>query len=238
MKKSISLLTSVLFIGLIACEKEEIIFNPSSDAFIITKTIETETEVDTLYGIALHVFANKPMQNVSVSPDDGTDATFELSAYEGYLYDFYYQTAVEDFSTTKPFIGDYIFSISAQSTETETMTDGLLDDFIYPTDTLKCIYDISKDEMNVNWTKIDDADYIVVNMFNDNDELVFNGTAFVGSAVKYTFSKTKSGWVNGETPIDGADYTVEMDAYMYESGLSGLNLQAKAISVKNVTWGE
>lgn len=238
MKKIIPFVTGILLVGSMACKDEEIAFDPSVDAFIITKTVETESEVDTLYGLALHAFANKHMQTVTASPANDPDMTFELEAYDGYPYDFYFQTADDDFSSEMPFIGNYTFDILAQSGESETLSNELDEEIIYPTDTLKAVYDTEDDKMEVSWNEIDDADYIIVKMFDDDDELMFSAKAIEGNKTALAFDETTSGWVNGKNPVDGETYMIELDAYLFEPGQSEFYLQAKSINLKNVTWGE
>ena len=238
MKKIIPFILGAMVIGFVACEPEEVIFSPAADAFIITKTVETDNQIDTTYGLFLHVFANKAMQTVSASPNNETDVSIDLEAYESYPYDFFYQTPDDEFSTTIPFIGDYTFNIIAQSGETETLSDKLLDDFIYPTDTVKCVWVSADEKTKVSWTKIEDADYIVVKMFKTDEEMVFSSAAKAGTTTEFSFGETTSSWVNGYQPVVGTDYIIELDAYMYEPGLSDLNLQAKSINFKTFTWGE
>lgn len=236
MKKIIPIAVTVLMVGLLACEPEEVAFDPAADVFVITKTVETENEVDTVYGLALHAFANKPMQSVDVTGDD--DETYDLESFEGYPYDFYYQTPDNQFASEMPSGGSYSFDIVAQSGETSMLSDNLSDDVIYPTDTIKYEFDDTQDKMKLTWTEIEDADYLIVKIFEEDDDQVFQSSSLLGDKEEYTISASGSGWASGFQPADGTTYIVQIDAFKYESGQSGVNLQAKSISVDPVIWGE
>lgn len=238
MKRIIPFILSALMIGMISCGPEEVIFDPSSDVFIVTKTITNADQTDTVYGLALHVFANKAIQSAVAGPDDGSNTTYELTAFGGYPYDFFYQTPDADFSSTVPYIGDYSFDVIAQSNESSIMGDKLLDDFIYPTDSLGASFDSSTGATKLGWHKIEDADYIVIKLFNTDEDMLFSSSAMQGSKTYYSFGASTSGWANGESPQTGTDYLIELDAYMYEPGQTGVNIQAKSVSLKSITWGE
>ncbi len=235
MKKIIPIAVSVLMIGLLACDPEEVAFNPAADAFVITKAIEIDNKVDTVYGLALHAFANKSMQTVSVTGDD--NKTYQLKSFEGYPYDFYYQTPDNQFTSEMPSGGAYSFNIAAQSGETSMLSDNLSDDVIYPTDTIKYEFDATLKKMKLTWTEIKDADYLIVKMFKDDDQ-VFQSSSLLGDKEEYTISASGSGWASDFQPADGKTYTVQIDAFKYESGQKGVNLQARSISVDPIIWGE
>lgn len=237
MKKNFLFVIGALIIGFTACEPEEIDFDSSADVFTITKTVGTGTEVDTLYGFALHVFANKSMTSVSASPDDGTNVTYQLEPYDGYTYDFYYETPEADFSTELPYVGKYDFNILAESGESALKSDNLSDDFIYPTDVLEYAYDEENNKHVLTWNEIDDADYIVIKLFDTEENLVFSNPQSVkGDKETYTIP-VSSGWVNGAIPEPGDQFVLDLSGYAYEAGQIGVNLQSKSINLKTITWG-
>ena len=238
MKKIILYIIPILVIALVACEPEEIPFRPQADVFMISKTIENNGQIDTLYGFALHVFANKPMTNVSVSPDNATDVAYSLEAIEGNPYNYYHQTEDNNFTQQLPTIGRYDFNILAETGESESMSDNLLDDFIYPTDTINYEYDTEKKQHVLSWNKIDDASYIIIKLYDTDDELVFNSPNSIdGKKTSYTLS-TSSGWLNSRIPETGDQFILELDAYSFEAGQEGVNLQAKSISKDTIVWTE
>lgn len=238
MKRMILFALGALFVGLVSCEKEDIALDATADSFIIVKTVETDEGPEYRYGLALHVFANKPMRTVTAGPENDAAVSYPLEAYGGYAYDFYTQTADDKFSASLPYVGNYLFAVSAQTGETASLSDKLLDELIYPTDSLKAAYDATAQEMKITWNKIDDADYFKVKMFDADEKLVFNGPAIVpGTTKEYKFKSTTSGWASGKSPVNGAQYVIELNAYLYEPGKKDLDLQAKTINFKNVTWG-
>jgi len=237
MKKIIPVFLSAILLAMASCGPEKIIFDPASDVFVVVKTVENNNKLDTVYGLALHVFANKGIQNVQVKPNDGSDTTYELSAYSSSPKDFFYQTPDSAFSSTPPFMGDYSFDIIAQSGEVSNMSDRLLDDLIFPTDTMKDSLNSKTSEMVLTWNKIRFADYFVIKMYDTNKEIMFGSPAKDASSATYSFGANTSGWLNGKGPTVGTNYLIEMDTYRLEPGMSGVNIQAKSISTKMITWG-
>ncbi|MGQ7867881.1 hypothetical protein [Sunxiuqinia sp. sy24] len=239
MKKFIPIAAIAMMFGFVACESEEVAFDSSSDAFVISKTVETENEVDTLYGLALHVFANKPIKSVSVTSDNDTEYTLE--AFQGYSLDFYYQTPEDEFTTEKPLVGAYNFDILAESAETEKAIDNLTEDMIYPTDGIAYTFDTDKVEMTLSWTEIEGADYIVVKMYeNDEDktQIFQSPNALKGDTEEFVVKASGSGWASDFTPSLDESYTIELHAFKYEPGQSGVNMQAKAVTTEVVVWNE
>jgi hypothetical protein len=240
MKKVILFVFSALLAGLVSCEKEEIAFDSTADVFVIVKLQSAGAEIDTVYGIALHVFANKPMQTVTANLESDPEISYTLNAYDNYPYDFYFETDENEFTPTMPELGNYMFDVIAQTTgETATLSDGLLEDIIYPAENFVCAYDTEEDEMKVTWNEIDDVDYLIVRMYDEDGGMVFSSAAITnGNTVEYTFDAAKAGWLNGKSPVDGEGYLIRLDAYSFEPGKSDLDLQAKAMNFQNVTWGE
>jgi hypothetical protein len=132
-----------------------------------------------------------------------------------------------------------VFDVLAQSGETATLSDELLDDLIYPAENFVCAYDTEKDEMKMAWDEIDDVDYFVVRMYDEDGGMVFSSASITnGNTVEYNFNAAKTGWLSGKSPVDGQGYVIRLDAYSFEPGKSDLDLQAKSMNFQNVTWGE
>lgn len=240
MRKIVTLALAAGFFGLVSCESEDIAFDPSVDAFIVTKTVENEGQVDTLYGLALHAFGNKAITSVDVTLTNDAEASFALDAYFGNPYDFYYETPEAEFTAEKPVLGDYNFTVLAESGEEEVMSDKLLEDAIYPTDLLEASYDEEKEETTLTWNEIEDADYFVIRVYDEEDKLVFSPSRAIGNGdmTEYSFKANTSGWLNGTVPSVGKNFRVELNSYMYESGQQGINLQTKTINEISIVWGE
>lgn len=238
MKKFIPIAAIAMMFGFVACESEEVAFDSSSDVFVISKTVETENEVDTLYGLALHVFANKPIKSVAVTAEDQTEYTLE--AFQGYSLDFYYETPEGEFSTEKPLVGSYSFDILAESAETEKAVDNLTEDMIYPTDGIVATFDAEEVSMTLSWTEIDGADYVIVKMFENDEEKtqVYQSQPQKGDTKEFVVKGSGAGWKADFTPELDDNFIVELHAFKYEPGKAGVNLQAKTINTKAVVWNE
>ncbi|MHA7111542.1 hypothetical protein ACRTDU_15530 [Sunxiuqinia elliptica] len=240
MRKIVTLALAAGFLGLVSCESEDIAFDPYADAFIVTKTVENEGQVDTLYGLALHAFGNKAMTSVDVKLTNDAEASFALEPYFNNSYDFYYETPEAEFTSEKPVLGDYNFTVLAESGEEAELSDKLFEDAIYPTDLIEASYDEEKEETTLTWNEIEDADYFVIKVYDEEDKLVFSPSRAIGEGdmTEYSFKASTAGWLNGTIPAVGKNFRVELDAYMYESGQQGINLQTKAINEISIIWGE
>ena len=229
------IISSILLVSLLAlivgCDNEDVIPVVKGDAFIIAKV----DGQDTVFGLALHAMGNVALSSVAAVDDDGN--TFQLKSYGGYLYEFYFDSENADYSLELPVVGRYEFTAVTAKGETRVVQDELTDDIIYPAD-LTCEFDVTNSQISLGWEKMDDADYIVLILKDDEGETVYISAALVGSSVGYNIKATTATWANGRTPQDGSTYTAEVHAFMYESNGEAMNVQAKSIASGTVVWGE
>ncbi len=221
-----------LLAGLSSCDDEVIVANGQGDAFIISR-VEGQ---DTVFGLALHGFGNKDFK--SVSAVDGENTSYKLSSYNGYTYDYYYETAENDFTKDLPYLGNYNFSFTFTTAETDDDTDVLSDDVIYPANITKCEYNTDDEQIELGWDEMSDADFIVIYLEDAEGNTVFVSKSLSGSKTSYNISDSTDSWGN-YTPESGSTYKVLICAYMYEAdNQEDLNIQSKSIATSTVVWGE
>jgi len=189
-----------------------------------------------VYGLALHAFGNKSFSAVTAKAPDNT--SFTLKSYNGYTYDYYYETEEDEFVATLPDEGNYTFACSFTTGESVTAADELSDDVLYPVNITKAVYDDTDSRIELEWTsEEDDVDYYVIFMENDDDDIVYVSQALAGTVDDFNISSSTYTWVNGETPENGMTYKVSINAYMYETAAGAdLNIQAKSIATASVVW--
>jgi len=220
-----------LLVGLFSCSDEEIIASADGDAFITVKVEQN----DTLYGLALHGFGNKDFGYVTSTDEDNT--LYTLDPYNGYSYDYFYETDDEFLSESISKIGEYTFAFSFETGETDSDIDILTKDCIYPTTITTCEYDTTEEEINLEWEINGDADFIVIYLNNENGDTTFISNSIDGSTTSYSISSDTEYWGN-YTPVNGEKYTVTIYMYLYETDEEDLNIQCRAENTSTVIWGE
>jgi hypothetical protein len=235
MKKIIAkLMIASAMVGLAtSCGEDDFIADATGDAFIISKIQGQGEEAVTVYGLALHAFGNKDFSKVTATSPAGV-AT-DLVSYRGAAYEYYHETDRNEFTTEPPAQGNYNFSFKFTTTEEDTDVDVLTDDVLVPATITKCEYDATDSRVEVEWEKVEDADYIVVYLEDPAGNLIYISSSLSGTKVSYEISESTIHWY--DTPDNGVTYTLIIGAFMYESVAADLNIQAKSVATATVVWG-
>ena len=228
----LKILGLALLAGFVSCDDEEIVATGQGDAFIISRVAGQ----DTVFGLALHGFGNKDFTSVSVV--DGEDTPYQLSSYNGYPYDFFYETPENDFTVELPYTGNYNFSFAFITAETYEDADVLSTGVIFPANITKYEYNSDNEQIELEWDRMDDADFIVVYLEDTDGVPVFVSRSLSGSTTSFNIAAGTVGW-DSYVPETGHPYRVLIRAYMYEAnGQRDLNIQAESIATSSVNWGE
>jgi len=222
----------LFLLSLIACEPAEDATTAHGDAFITV----TSAGQDTLYGLSLYAYANKNFQSVTASPSEVTDVSYTLGK-RFYQNTFSYETPEENYGTLAPQIGEYNFAALMQNGDNIAFSDVLTEDVIYPAEVTKLEYNETDKRIDIEWVKNTDADLYVVFLLNENDEYAFASANIKNDATSYSVRASTSGWATGMSPTTGDKYTVRLEAFLYESSKTDLNLQCKSVYKQEITWG-
>lgn len=233
MKTISKLLLSIFIITLISCDSDEQATSAAGDVYMISKA----TETDTIYGLSLNAVSNKNFTSVSASPVDDIDVSYQLSVYQGRYYNFVYETNETNFGTTIPQTGTYTFSATIENGENLTFSDDLSDDIIYPPSIIECQFDDTNENIEIEWEDDEDVDVYNVKVYTDSGTLVFAGPGINPDTDNYSFDASTGGWLNNYSPIDNDVYTVEVNAYLYETVIADMNFQCISMNTHDVTWG-
>lgn len=216
-----------------SCAEDDFVADATGDAFIISKITGAGAEADTVYGLALHAFGNKDFSKVTVTSPENLQAN--LTPYNGSTYEYFFETAADEFTAALPAQGNYNFSFKFTTAEEDTDVDELTDDVLFPAKITRCEYDAADSRIEIEWEAVEDADYIVVSLKDQAGKLVYISVSLGGSKVTHEIAENTTIWY--DTPDNGAIYTVIVDAFMYESAAVNLNIQAKSTATATAVWG-
>ena len=233
MKAITKFILGIFIISLIACENDEPATVAYGDAYITVKVVEQ----DTVYGLFLHAYSNKNFIKVSVSPDEDTDITYELSSASAFKNEFYYETDEDKYQQSIPQTGNYTFSATIEGNEPISFSDKLTDDTIDPPAIVECIYDETDKRIELEWEKDNDADIYNIRIYDEDDKMVFSSAGFEHKDERINITSSTQGWLNSYTPSDGKTYTVELNAYLFESVRVNMDIQCKSSSTHDIVWG-
>ena len=227
-------LICMLLIGFAtSCADDDFVADASGDAFIISKIQGQGEEAVTVYGLALHAFGNKDFSKVTATSP--ANVATNLASYNGSAYEYYHETDEDEFTPAPPAQGNYNFSFKFTTAEEDTDVDVLTDDVLVPATITKCEYDATDSRIEVEWEKVEDADYMVVYLEDQVGNMVYISSSLSGTKVSYEISESTIHWY--DTPDNGVTYTLIIGAFMYESVAADLNIQAKSVATATVVWG-
>ena len=232
MKQLKFIILIMIAVFMASCIKDENQSSGVGDALIVTKKIDGNT----VYGISLYAYTFSSFQSVKVVSEAHIDKTYTLKSYNGSKTNFYYETPDADFTATKPEASTYDFSAIFEN----GVSNGFLDQLSALTLPLpnieKCEYNLTKLQIEVNWTLLTEADNYAITIL-DGSTIVFGSTQLAKTIKAYAISASGGGWAAGFTPQNGKTYTVRLLAFMLEPAGDSYNVQATSISDSTVVWG-
>ena len=235
MKRLLFFLFPVLVISLflISCNEDDQEHTGFCDAMIIVRTVGPQT----LYGLNLHLFSLNPVSSVTATAKEQPSATFELSAFQNLSTEFMYETPVNLFSSGLPQTGDYYFKVKFSNGDTLTYTDNLSKETVLPPGIVKCNFKPAEKEIELEWSKVENASFYNIKLFDSKGVAVFVSPLFVTSYTSYTFGTGTQGWQVTKYPENNSVMTVEVTSYLLESSGELTDYQSAGRSVATVVWG-
>lgn len=218
-------------------ESEEEAFELKADAYVVKKMIDEEVQ----FGVALFAYGNKAIARATVDPPTGAaDDSFELEPAESSVYTYYKEPAADDFTPTFPIEGQYVFDVESEDGETLQETDLLENGLLEIPVITDATYHSGDESMNVEWEAPEIADGHVVKMLDEEGEVIFLSYTLIATADEYDINQGSGNW-NG-TASTGQTYTLQVQAFTYESGVSQENLlyniKEIATGEMEITWGD
>jgi hypothetical protein len=223
---------SLLICLVSSCADDDYVADASGDVFIVSRV--RGEEAITVYGLALHAFGNKDFSKVTVASP--ASVSTELAPYMGSAYEYYSETEKDEYTAILPALGNYNFSFNFKTAEVDTDVDELTDDVLVPATITRCEYDAADSRIEIEWDAIDNADYIVICLEDQDGDPVYISTALSGSSTGHQIASGTSHWYIA-APGNGDVYTVIVGAFMYETTAADMNIQAKSIATATAVWG-
>ncbi len=217
----------------VSCGEEAFVADGKGDAFILSKIQGEGEQAVTVYGVALHAFGTTSFSKVTATLPGGMNA--DLSSYNGSAYNYYHETDKAAFTEALPAEGSYTFDFTFTSGETGTDTDILTSEVIEPAVITGCAYNAAESGVVVTWDRPDGVDFFVVYLEDSRGEMIYVSKALAGTKTSHVISADEQYWYG--TPDQGEIYTVIVGAFIYEPNKLDLNMQAKSMATKTVTWG-
>lgn len=212
-----------------SCESEEILPTANVDTFVVAR----ESGETTVYGLAMYAYANTDM--TSVVADGPNSETYNLKAYSSYLFEYYWETELEDYTESVPMPGSFTFDIVFKGGETQTSTETLTSTVLAPPSFTTCEWDDTYNRINVAWDETSGTDYSVIVLRDSDGDTVWLSSS-INSGTDSGYINSSSGWLNGMSPVSGQTYTVELSSFILEDSSSSY-IQAKAITSQTLVWG-
>ena len=230
MKKLIaSLIVVTSLFTITSCSNEEPVPQAYPDTYIIAK----QSGETVLYGLGMYTYSNTDMKSVVAQGPD--DQEYTLGAYGGYLYQYYWETDDADFSESLPETGDYSFNVVFKNGDTQTVNETLTSTVLSPAVFTTCEWETDNNQISLAWDVVTGTDYSVILMRDSEGTVVWLSSA-LGSTVASGDINASSGWVNGNAPVNGDTYTIELSIFKYDTGTKSY-IQAKAVTTQNIVWG-
>jgi hypothetical protein len=233
MRKNESLLMFFLVLLLtgVSCNEDETSFHAECDVYTFTR-YDSEGYLE--YGNLYYVYANKSMDDVSVTTPNNN--TITLAACDGSTSTFYKDTDDEDYSKTPPITGTYSFNILTSKNEEVKISDQLENSFAMPVDITKA--NIENDVLDLEWNDNANAYIFSIKKISDNTEkqLFLCKNFLVKTSYSIDTSDLSSELI---APSEGEEYVIEVLAYKFESGVGltlAYNIQSISFAKATITW--
>lgn len=230
------LLAAILFTAA-ACNKKDDSLSAYGDV-IFLKRLDGAYPV---YGVSYHVQGNKALSEASVMLPYGS---VKLTQNPTSTYLFENEPDDDDFTTSEPMDGDYIFNVVSESGEQLSIWEQQKFDNISfaEIDSMGFNDDENKMWLGMKWEKVDDADVYIVTLHKLSGETVFNGLrldATKGNEFVISYHIQPLGVWN-EAPKKGTRYNLKITAMtMDEDAIDDMdiwNIQETSEYVQEITW--
>lgn len=214
-------------------DDETLEFEVYADAFVVKKKIDNEVK----HGISYFAYGNKSISTATVTPPLGEP--FDLTVSEESAFTFLKETSEEEFVSSLPQNGSYLFDVESKDGEivqvTEVVENGVLEIPVITGTT----YHSENATMTVEWEESENADGFVVRLLDNEGKVKFLSYALNPTVHEFNINSSSGNWAN--QAYSGDELTLQLQAFTYESGVSQddllYNIKEIAIAEKEITWG-
>lgn len=231
-------LGAILLVGTVtftSCkDKNEDPFKASVDVLVQRVKTETSDKV----AVALYTYANRDLKTVKATAPGQGAKVYDLTASAGNKQMFSYLPVAADYVTDMPAAGAYSFEVTALDNSKLTITDALGTQSLAAINFKTAAFADGK--LKATWDALTGAENYTVKLFSaDGNTLLYISPIIASTTLEYSFNSSTQGWLNGQVPVVGTDYQVQIMGVKYEDGVTTdkvYNLQFLSLSNKTIKW--
>lgn len=218
-----------------SCLESEQSVSGTGDAFVVCRKVGDNV----VYGLSLNAYTYSEFEKVTVQGVTGSvKKNYTLSAKQGYKTSFYWETPEAEFSATPPQETVFTFTSVFSNGTSQVFQDILTDKILAIPTASAIVYNGSKDEIQVTWAGIENADTYAIALLDQDNKTIFSSSEQRASqSTTYTIGVSGSGWASTARPVAGKTYKLRIYAIDYESDINAYNMQALAFGDKEFVWG-
>jgi len=214
-------------------DDETLEFEVYADAFVVKKKIDNEVK----HGISYFAYGNKSISSATVTPPSGEP--FDLTVSEESAFTFLKETSEEEFVSSLPQNGSYLFDVESKDGETAQVTEAVENGTLEIPVITGTTYHSENATMTVEWEESENADGFVVRLLDDEGKVKFLSYALNPTVVEFNINSSSGNWAN--QAYSGDELTLQLQAFTYETGAPEeellYNIKEISVAEKEITWG-
>jgi len=214
-------------------DDETLEFEVYADAFVVKKKIDNEVK----HGISYFAYGNKSISSATVTPPSGEP--FDLTVSEESAFTFLKETSKEEFVSSLPQNGSYLFDVESKDGETAQVTEAVENGTLEIPVITGTTYHSENATMTVEWEESENADGFVVRLLDDEGKVKFLSYALNPTVVEFNINSSSGNWAN--QAYSGDELTLQLQAFTYETGAPEeellYNIKEISVAEKEITWG-
>ncbi len=179
-----------------------------------------------VYGLQFFTYSNTEMKSVKAYHENSS-AKVSLDSTEG-AFTFAYTPPRDSYSTDKPEEGRYFFDVVFESGHFVTLTDYLYSQTLNPPDISMVKPEVNTGNLTVSWIRDLNAQYYKVALLDESRSVLFETPLLDNYHTNYIVTADAYGWYDDNTFVQGEEYRLIVNAYLFEPMASSLDIQCIA----------
>lgn len=224
----------ILFTG--ACtNKNKAGLEVHADVVFLKKLVNGEPAV----GTAFYAYSNKPLASATVTPPNSSQSV-NLAAFGINTLAFTYEPSDDEYTTSPPTEGNYLFNITSADNETVEISD---EQSFYDLGFAQIdekTFDTNNNWLHLTWGEVSGADYYTVSLINSSDETIFTGYPLKADSPEFYISTLLDVGIWTIQPTYNESYTLRIKCYKYDSDATAddynYNLQEVSTKDYQIVW--
>jgi hypothetical protein len=204
-----------------ACNNDKKEFKVNADVVFIKKIINDEPVVGTAY----YAYSNKVLASCSVTPPNSAQ-TVNLSAYKTNTLTFTNEPSNDEFLSSAPIEGSYLFNVTNSDNETIQTSDEQSFSDIGFAQLDEKTFDSSNQWLYLTWNEVSGADSYTVSLLNSAGETIFSGYAVNADSPEFYITTQFDFGIWTASPNYDEAYTLRIKCFVYDSDATEENFSS------------